>query len=50
MTLPQRPRSHVLETRSEAYLLTCVPPEWIVRDVSHDYGLDKNVEIVDSGA
>lgn len=50
MTLPSRPRSHVLEARSEAYLLSRAPAEWIVRDVSHDYGLDKNIEIVDSGA
>ena len=26
-----------------------MPKEWILRDVSHDYGLDKNVEIVDAG-
>jgi len=50
MTLPSRPRTHVLEARSEAFLLTLAPVEWIVRDVSHDYGLDKNIEIVDSGA
>lgn len=45
--LPERPRSHVLETLSDKYFKSRVPSEWIVRDLHVDYGIDCNVEITD---
>jgi tetratricopeptide (TPR) repeat protein len=42
---PQRPRNHVLETLSRQAFDRIVPPEWVVRPVDEDYGLDREVEI-----
>lgn len=47
--LPGRPRQHVLETESERALEQVLPAEWTVSGVSHDYGLDRRVEIFDQG-
>ena len=46
--LPKRPYTHVLEDLSRLHVFKCMS-EWIVRDVSLDYGLDQNVEIVKDG-
>lgn len=48
-SLPKRPRTHVLETKSKAYFISSMPSEWIHRNVSLDYGLDLNIEIVERG-
>lgn len=45
--LPQRPRNHVLEAESQKFTKGVLPSEWIVTDVSHDYGIDLDVEIVE---
>lgn len=47
--LPGRPRQHVLETESERALDQVLPAEWTVSGVTHDYGLDRRVEIFDKG-
>ena len=44
--LPKRPKSHVIGYQGEQFVLFNLPPEWISRQVSYDYGLDLNVEIV----
>lgn len=44
--LPQRPRAHILGYYAEHFVISKLPPEWIARTVSYDYGLDLNVEIV----
>jgi hypothetical protein len=48
--LPKRPRPHILESISRSYFGSLmINAGWIVRDVSLDYGLDLNVEIVEKG-
>ena len=43
----KRPESHVMADQSALLLQTLLPPEWIVRPVPHDYGVDFEVELVD---
>jgi len=43
--LPIRPRNHILETISENYLRTQIPPEWILSKSEIDYGTDFNCEV-----
>lgn len=47
--MPQRPRSHVLETESKHALAAAVPTEWVVRPLDEDYGIDRTVEIFIDG-
>jgi len=44
--MPRRPREHELEDESLAAFKQCLPPAWIMRRLSHDYGIDAEVEIV----
>jgi hypothetical protein len=44
--LPKRPKAHVVGYHAEQFVLFNLPREWISRQVSYDYGLDLNVEIV----
>ncbi len=47
MSFPQRSRSHVLETQSEALLRTALPRKWICRKLDErDYGVDFYIEMV----
>ena len=48
--MPQRPSQHVTEEKSRRAFRKVVPPEWVVRDVTPDYGLDLEVEIFVGGA
>lgn len=43
----KRPRQHVMEEESERLFKSFLPPEWIVRKIEKDYGVDYEVEIVD---
>jgi tetratricopeptide (TPR) repeat protein len=43
--MPQRPKSHQLEDFSKKQFNKLIPSEWVVRDKSHDYGIDLEVEI-----
>lgn len=43
----KRTREHVLEEESKRALKNLLPPEWIVRDIVPDYGLDMEVTIVE---
>ncbi|OIN27903.1 DUF4365 domain-containing protein [Vibrio barjaei] len=48
MSLPRRTRTHILETLSVRKFESLLPEEWIYRIPSHDYGIDGEVEIIDS--
>ncbi len=45
--MPTRASSHVLEDRSIRRLGDALPPAWVYRVQSHDYGIDGVVEIFD---
>lgn len=44
--MPQRPRQHELEDLSYVAFKRRLPPAWIVRRLSHDYGVDAELEVV----
>jgi tetratricopeptide (TPR) repeat protein len=46
--MPARPRQHQLESESRAALRSRIPPEWVFRDKTDDYGIDAEIEIFDS--
>ncbi|WP_249414458.1 DUF4365 domain-containing protein [Marinifilum caeruleilacunae] len=46
MTLPIRPRAHVLERESINNLHENIPNEWVIQQIPNDYGVDNFVEIV----
>ena len=51
MKLPKRISTHIKESDAWKILLTQVPPEWIVREVSErDYGIDCYIELVNKEA
>lgn len=43
--MAKRPRSHQLEDLSRNRFRDLMGPHWVVRDRSHDYGIDFEVEI-----
>lgn len=45
--MPKRPRAHQLEDLSKTVFKKSLPPEWVARDKSHDYGIDLEVELFD---
>jgi len=47
--VPTRPKQHQLEDVSRRKFAEALPREWVFRDVSHDYGIDGEVEIFDEG-
>lgn len=48
MNLPRRTRSHILEDLSVRKFQSLLPEQWIYRTPTHDYGIDGEVEIIDS--
>ena len=47
MEFPKRALTHISESASWKILQNCLPPEWIIRDVTErDYGVDCYLEIV----
>ncbi|GAA2022841.1 hypothetical protein GCM10009779_03390 [Polymorphospora rubra] len=48
--MPQRPRSHELETESRRAFEALLPSSWVVRRVEDDYGIDLEVEIFEEGS
>lgn len=44
-TMPQRPRSHELETEAKNFLRGILPSAWVVHESKEDYGEDLRVEI-----
>ncbi len=47
--MPQRPRSHEIETESRTAFEERLPSAWVYRPISPDYGLDGEVEIFKNG-
>ncbi len=45
MRMPQRPRTHVVETESRRAFRNLLPSEWVPRVVEPDYGIDEVVEV-----
>lgn len=43
--MPTRPRSHQLEDISITRFKAAIPPAWVVRERSRDYGIDLEVEV-----
>jgi hypothetical protein len=48
--LPKRPVQHVSGDRAVARVHLAVPPKWIVRDQTGDYGIDVEIEYADDVA
>ncbi|HFQ5381559.1 TPA: DUF4365 domain-containing protein [Vibrio vulnificus] len=48
MSLPRRTRTHILEDISVRKFESLLPNEWIYRTPSHDYGIDGEVEVINS--
>jgi hypothetical protein len=44
--LPQRPIQHVIAEQGISILRNALPSQWILREISPDYGLDCEIEIV----
>ena len=44
----KRPRQHEIETEAETLLRKLLPTEWVIRNLPKDYGVDFEVELVDS--
>jgi hypothetical protein len=42
--MPQRTREHIVADRATLIVRTALPPEWVTREQSHDYGIDLEVE------
>jgi hypothetical protein len=49
LRMPKRPYAHVLGEMGERFVMAHLPPQWITRQISYDYGLDLNVELVEAG-
>jgi len=47
--MPERPRSHELETESFAFMRGILPFEWTIEIITHDYGKDLLIEIFANG-
>src|SRR3990170_5329688 len=47
--MPRRPRQHVTEDVSRRVFEALLPDEWVYRQLTHDYGIDGEVEIFESG-
>jgi tetratricopeptide (TPR) repeat protein len=45
--MPKRPRPHQLEDESKVAFRAALDPSWVVREKSHDYGVDLEVEVFD---
>lgn len=45
---PQRPKTHILESKSKYHFEQSLPESWYTNTPNHDYGIDLSVEIVDS--
>lgn len=46
--LPKRPMSHIIGDRAVLALKNSLPKEWISRELNSDYGIDCEIEVVNS--
>lgn len=47
--MPKRPREHVVAEESRRRFEGVLPPEWVPRTVTDDYGVDQVVEVFEDG-
>jgi len=47
--MPQRPRSHELDDEARRVFERALPPSWVTRPVSNEYGIDLEVEVFEDG-
>lgn len=47
--LPQRPRAHELEDKSETFFRQHLPPGWTCDRPQHDYGVDLRIGLAEDG-
>lgn len=45
----KRPRQHIIETISKKAFENIIPDEWVLRELSPDYGIDYQIEIFSEG-
>lgn len=50
MSMPQRPREHVVEEESRAAFRAVLPAEWTLAWIEQDYGIDARVDVFRDGA
>jgi len=46
----KRPKQHVIDSQAQLLFKQSLPPEWIVRPLEPDYGIDYEVEVVEGGS
>lgn len=46
----KRPKQHIIDTQAQSLFRQSIPPEWVVRQITPDYGIDYEVEIVENGS
>lgn len=46
----KRPKQHQIEDNGYEQFKACLPEQWVVRSQTHDYGIDREVEIFDLDA
>lgn len=47
--MPQRPRQHELDAEARRVFERALPPSWVTRPVSEEYGIDLEVEVFEDG-
>jgi len=45
----RRPKQHIIDTQAQSILRQSLPAEWVVRQITPDYGIDYEIEIVENG-
>lgn len=40
-----RPEQHIIETKSQRIFENIIPPEWIIKEIKPDYGIDYIIEV-----
>ena len=45
--MPERPRSHQLESESKRRFACLIPRSWVFREANPDYGIDAQIEVFD---
>ncbi|MAS93797.1 MAG: hypothetical protein CMO55_11450 [Verrucomicrobiales bacterium] len=46
--MPKRHRSHQIEDESKTFFRSVIPESWVFRELSHDYGVDGEIECFSS--
>ncbi len=46
----KRPKQHQIEDNAYAQFQTCLPNHWVLRSQTHDYGIDREIEVFKANA